>query len=107
MPKGEHFKKPNPRIIQVSFKVNQKEFDQLQALVKEQNTSVAKYFRSIITGDLLVSTESTTPEQKAVAQAPETPKTQPKQPEKPKQEVVKPKPKHHDPTVSPNQMSLF
>jgi len=49
MPKGEHFKKKNPRNFQVSFKVNQTELDLLNDLAKKNNVSVAEWLRSHIT----------------------------------------------------------
>lgn len=111
MPKGEHFKKPNPRIIQVSFKVNQSEYDQLQALVKEEKTSIAVLFRSIITGERKVNGNAPVAKEvpKEVVKEVEVKKDTPKQEviEKPKPEVTRPKPNRHDPTISPNQMSLF
>ena len=48
MPKGEHFKKPNPRINQVSFKVNDIELEKLNELVSRLNTSVPEWIRSQI-----------------------------------------------------------
>lgn len=49
MPKGEHFKKENPRIHQISFKVNKTELDQLQQVVKEANVSIPEWIRGQIT----------------------------------------------------------
>lgn len=49
MPKGEHFKKPNPRINQVSFKVNDKELAQLQKLADDRGMSVPQWLRQQIT----------------------------------------------------------
>ena len=49
MPKGEHFKKENPRIHQVSFKVNKTELEQLQLVVKEANLSIPEWIRKQIT----------------------------------------------------------
>ena len=51
MPKGEHFKKDNPRIHQVSFKVNKTELDLLQQKVKEANVSIPEWIRQHITSD--------------------------------------------------------
>jgi len=51
MPKGEHFKKENPRIHQVSFKVNKTELDILQGKVKEANVSIPEWIRQHITSD--------------------------------------------------------
>lgn len=48
MPKGEHFKKDNPRIHQVSFKVNKTELEQLQQVVKEANLSIPEWIRQQI-----------------------------------------------------------
>ncbi len=49
MPKGEHFKKDNPRIHQVSFKVNKTELEELQKIVKDANLSVPEWIRGQIT----------------------------------------------------------
>ena len=54
MPKGEHFKKDNPRIHQVSFKVNKTELDLLQKKVKETNVSIPEWIRQHITSDSAV-----------------------------------------------------
>lgn len=51
MPKGEHFKKKNPRNFQVSFKVNQTELDLLNDLANKNNLSVAEWLRSHIKQD--------------------------------------------------------
>lgn len=48
MPKGEHFKKDNPRIHQVSFKVNKTELEQLQKVVGEAGMSIPEWIRSQI-----------------------------------------------------------
>ncbi len=48
MPKGEHFKKPNPRINQVSFKVSDKELEALRALASAQGLSVPEWIRTKI-----------------------------------------------------------
>lgn len=48
MPKGEHFKKDNPRIHQISFKVNKTELEQLQQVVKEANLSIPEWIRQQI-----------------------------------------------------------
>jgi hypothetical protein len=48
MPKGEHFKKENPRIHQVSFKVNKTELEQLQQVVKDANLSIPEWIRQQI-----------------------------------------------------------
>ena len=45
MPKGEHFKKPNPRINQVSFKVSDKELSRLQSLAALKGLSVPEWIR--------------------------------------------------------------
>ena len=65
MPKGEHFKKKNPRNFQVSFKVNQTELDLLNKLANQHNLSVAEWLRSHITAD---DSKSFTP--KTVKQTP-------------------------------------
>ncbi|MDH5366272.1 MAG: hypothetical protein OEW67_04750 [Cyclobacteriaceae bacterium] len=48
MPKGEHFKKENPRNYQVSFKVNKTELDQLRKLTQESGLSIPEWLRSHI-----------------------------------------------------------
>ena len=48
MPRGEHFKKENPRINQVSFKVNDTELKALQTLAKESGVAVATWLRKQI-----------------------------------------------------------
>lgn len=49
MPKGEHFKKDNPRIIQVSFKVNKKEHEELKLQAQRKGKSVPEWIRERIT----------------------------------------------------------
>ena len=49
MPKGAHFKKENPRIYQVSFKVNKTELERLQEVVKKANLSVPEWIRQQVT----------------------------------------------------------
>ena len=51
MPKGEHFKKENPRNFQVSFKVNQIELDLLKEVAAKNNLSIAEWLRSNIQVD--------------------------------------------------------
>lgn len=48
MPKGDHFKKANPRNYQVSFKVNKTELEQLRMLAEEKNVSIPEWLRSHI-----------------------------------------------------------
>ncbi len=48
MPKGEHFKKPNPRIIQISFKVNGLELEKLNKVSASKNLSIPDWIRSQI-----------------------------------------------------------
>ena len=48
MPKGEHFKKVNPRIHQVSFKVNKSELDQLNKIVSDVGMSIPEWIREQI-----------------------------------------------------------
>lgn len=115
MPKGEHFKKPNPRIIQVSFKVNQKEFDALQSLVKSKNTSVAQFFRSIIMGGEEKAIEVTPQpgpapvKEEIPVPAPITNNVMPKPTRKKveKKPAVAPKKEKEEDAPAPNQMSLF
>ena len=45
MPKGEHFKKPNPRNTQVSFKVNEAESEKISALAKQAGMSIPQWLR--------------------------------------------------------------
>lgn len=49
MPKGEHFKKDNPRIIQVSFKVNKKEHEELKLQAHKIGKSVPEWIRERLT----------------------------------------------------------
>ena len=49
MPRGEHFKKENPRINQVSFKVSDSELLQLRNIAKEAKLSIAEWLRGQIT----------------------------------------------------------
>ncbi|QCK15115.1 hypothetical protein [Mangrovivirga cuniculi] len=49
MPKGEHFKKDNPRIHQVSFKVNATELSSLKQIIEKENMGMAEWFRHQIT----------------------------------------------------------
>ncbi|NMM50008.1 hypothetical protein [Marinigracilibium pacificum] len=49
MPKGEHFKKNNPRIHQVSFKVNATELSELKQILAKEKMGMAEWFRSQIT----------------------------------------------------------
>ena len=48
MPKGEHFKKPNPRIHQVSFKLNATELAEMKRIVAESGKSLPQFLRDII-----------------------------------------------------------
>lgn len=68
MPKGEHFKKDNPRIHQVSFKVNKTELEQLQKVVNEAGMSVPEWIRSQIDNPIpLAPTKVTKPKSKPKA----------------------------------------
>jgi hypothetical protein len=51
MPRGEHFKKDNPRINQVSFKVNDIELKELQGLARKKGVAVATWLRDQINFD--------------------------------------------------------
>lgn len=51
MPKGEHFKKENPRNYQVSFKVNKTELEKLKGLASANNLSVPEWLRTHIHAD--------------------------------------------------------
>jgi|GEM_PF-3772117 len=57
MPKGEHFKKENPRIHQVSFKVNKTELEQLQEVVRKANVSIPEWIR----GQIICPTKTRVP----------------------------------------------
>ena len=48
MPKGEHFKKPNPRIHQVSFKLNATELAEMKRIISESGKSLPQFLRDII-----------------------------------------------------------
>ncbi len=48
MPRGEHFKKENPRNIQVSFKVNESELVLLKAIAAEEGMSIPQWLRKHI-----------------------------------------------------------
>ncbi len=61
MPRGAHFKKENPRINQVSFKVNDSELQQLNELAKQAGVPVAQWLRNCITGGVEIKVE-TSPE---------------------------------------------
>lgn len=62
MPKGEHFKKPNPRNTQISFKVNEAESEKLQALAKQAGMSIPQWLRlQIEKGRTVIETVSSTP----------------------------------------------
>lgn len=72
MPKGEHFKKDNPRNYQVSFKVNKSELDKLKSLLSKSNTSLPEFFRSVINEELSAAANGR--EKAAVSKAPIAPK---------------------------------
>lgn len=48
MARGDHFKKPNPRNYQISFKVNDVEQSRLNVLAKAKNMTVAEWIREQI-----------------------------------------------------------
>lgn len=45
MPKGEHFKKSNPRNTQVSFKVNDTEWERLKVLADSVGMTIPQWLR--------------------------------------------------------------
>lgn len=51
MPKGEHFKKENPRIHQVSVKLNKTELEKLKRICKEKNISIPEWMRIQLNAD--------------------------------------------------------
>ncbi|MDB4835166.1 hypothetical protein OAH12_01125 [Cyclobacteriaceae bacterium] len=107
MPRGEHFKKDNPRINQVSFKVNDTELTLLQEHAKKANLSIAKWLRGHITGENTttvpdISAEISTPKE-VVKKA--TPVAQ--EDAQPKIEKVTKKAKDYDNSSQNEQMSLF
>ena len=55
MPRGEHFKKENPRINQVSFKVSDSELVKLKELAEKDNLSIAMWLRGKILNPQTIS----------------------------------------------------
>ena len=100
MPRGEHFKKENPRINQVSFKVNDAELKLLNELAKREKISVAHWLRARINGASNDGFATPVPS----AQKEKIPKAS-----KPKVEKVlkSKKPKDYDNDSQNEQMSLF
>ncbi len=101
MPRGEHFKKDNPRINQVSFKVNDNELVELKEIAKKANQSVAEWLR----GQISVPNTA----QPIVAKVIESVKEEQPKAEQPKVEVVKPVSvaKKEKPVAKNEQMSMF
>ena len=104
MPKGEHFKKPNPRINQVSFKVSDKELEALRTLAKAEGLSVPEWIRTKIGvkhDDVIVEEKVEVIKEEKVVEAPvEEKKIE-------KQAPSSSKGSDDDDEVIRNQMSLF
>lgn len=98
MPRGDHFKKENPRIHQVSFKVNETELKLLKETASKAGVPIAQWLRDCITGQVKI-------EPIAVSKK----KSPPKKENKPVVEkVVKnKKPKDYGNDSQTEQMSLF
>lgn len=98
MPRGAHFKKPNPRIIQVSFKVNAAEHKKLRQLSAAEGTSIPDWLREQINkADAVEGVELSVD----VKEEPQ----QPAKVEKPVKEKVRPV--KEEVKIAPNQMTLF
>lgn len=97
MPRGAHFKKPNPRIIQVSFKVNAAEHQKLRQLASAEDTSIPDWLREQINKADAVEGVELSVEFKE--------EEQPAKVEKPVKEKVRPV--KEEVKIAPNQMSLF
>ena len=98
MPRGDHFKKENPRIHQVSSKVNESEMKMLKENALKAGVPIAQWLRDSITSDL--KTEKITPSKS-------TPSA--KKNQKPKVEKVakNKKVKDYGNDSTTEQMSLF
>jgi seryl-tRNA synthetase len=48
MPKGDHFKKTEPRIHQISFKVSAKELEKIEALAQNKAMTIPEWIREQI-----------------------------------------------------------
>lgn len=64
MPKGEHFKKENPRIHQISVKLNKTELEKLKRICKEKNISIPEWVRIQLDADLPTGKAKPKPERK-------------------------------------------
>ena len=105
MPRGEHFKKDNPRINQVSFKVNDSELVKLKEIANSENVSIAVWLRNQIlkpqpTKDNIITTG------KVENQAPKSSIVKAENKGSKKPEVKKAK-NYDKPTVKNEQMSMF
>ena len=109
MPKGEHFKKPNPRIHQVSFKLNATELAEMKRIVSDSGKSLPQFLRDIIFNSESVDLKPTVKEEVVhdTVEKVDVPE--------PVKEVIKKtveKPKKEEPKYEPrkdnnNQFSLF
>jgi len=113
MPRGEHFKKENPRINQVSFKVSDDELVALKDLAKINNVSVAIWLRNQILGNATAQVETpkvSVPKLEIVKEviAPIAPIVEKKE-EIPvvKQAVIEKAKNYEKPEAKNEQMSLF
>ena len=110
MPRGEHFKKDNPRINQVSFKVSDTELVQLKEIASKENLSVAEWLRGKITSLEQPTSNVEIVTAKPVAKVEPVKKVEEKKPEavKPKVEKKIAKAKNYDQQeAKTEQMSLF
>ena len=98
MPRGEHFKKENPRIHQVSFKVNETELKQLNQIASNAGIPVAQWLRNCITGEF---NENKKPQATQKVKLVEKPKPKVEKVSKAK------KPKDYGNDSKTEQMSLF
>lgn len=95
MPRGAHFKKPNPRIIQVSFKVNATEHEKLLKLAAAGSQSIPEWLRQQIDKNAGSVEHLPSPVKEQVV---EEPAPKPLKEKRAVKEEVK---------IAPNQMSLF
>jgi hypothetical protein len=105
MPRGEHFKKENPRINQVSFKVSDSELLQLKTIAKEANLSIAEWLRGKI-----VSPEQEISKKEEIVAKPEqvqAVKVEEVKPPKPEKQIIKKAKNYDKPAAQSEQMSMF
>lgn len=105
MPKGAHFKKDNPRIIQVSFKVNATEHEKIKSMAAKQKLSIPEWMRMKLINDEEVSSKITAPTVQVEKVKIEKPKIEKAKVEK--VQVVKESNSKEEGKLPPNQMSLF